>query len=275
MKEDIVAQLATDQKLQVTTDPAASPTGFPFKVLQLDNGKTLSDPEVYKARPRVCNLGYLRQLYLDADGKVGYRCPSECVADFVAKGGDESETFGRKCLCNALCADAGFPQVRYINNPETGEKDLYVEPSLITLGDETNQCKSLAKQKEDGTYGYSAADVVDYLLSDTSKSEGEDLKNTNPVRWGYSSADVAAYLLSGYDAYHTQVRGDVTSLHVELRPPAAGVVARLLSDLNKTKNKAVHPASYGFSETELDLYLLSEFDDFHAHVRENAELVMA
>ena len=97
-KQDILSQLAQHDDLKVFTDPAASPTGFPFKVLELEDGrslKTLSDPEVYNARPRVCNLGYLRSPFVGADGKVGYRCPSEPVADFVAKGGDESETVGR------------------------------------------------------------------------------------------------------------------------------------------------------------------------------------
>lgn len=97
MKQGILAELAQEHKLKVFTDPAASPTGFPFKVLELGDGeaKTLSDPDVYNARPRVCNLGFLRAPYLQPDGKVGYRCPAECVADFVSKGGDETETGGR------------------------------------------------------------------------------------------------------------------------------------------------------------------------------------
>ena len=209
MKQGILAQLATDHELKVLTDPAASPTGFPFKVLQLEDDpaapslKTLSDPEVYNARPRICNLGYLRTPYIKADGKVGYRCPSECVADYVAKGGDADETLGRKCLCNALCADAGFPQVRHITNSQ-GEKNLYVEPSLVTLGDDVNQCASLIKQNADGTFGYSASDVVDYLLSDWKAKKGVDL--VNPARWGYSSTDVANYLLSEFDEFHKQTR---------------------------------------------------------------------
>lgn len=168
IKQRILTELATNtNKLHVFTDPAASPTGFPFKVLEF-NGQTfssLSDPEAYEARPRVCNLGYLRTPYLKANGEVGYRCPAEPVDDYVAKGGDVDETVGRKCLCNALCADAGFPQVRFVVNPVSGERELYVEPSLITTGNDINECKSLLKQNEDGTWGYSANDVVDYLLS--------------------------------------------------------------------------------------------------------------
>eukprot|EP01083_Nonionella_stella_P092523 259041_1 len=211
MKQSILDQLS-QRELKVFTDPAASPTGFPFKVLELDDGgpETLSDPEVYNARPRVCNLGYLRTPYLQPDGKIGYRCPSEKVVDYVAKGGEESATVGRKCLCNALCADAGFPQVRRVVNPETGEKAVYVEPSLITSGDDVNKCASLMKQNEDGTWGYTASDVVDYLLSDWIESQRQVQKDkeerVNPVRWGYSSTEVAGYLLDEWNEYEKQVR---------------------------------------------------------------------
>ena len=173
VKQAILSQVASGRKLKVFTDPAASPTGFPFKVLEVEDDvtsvsplATLSDPEVYNARPRVCNLGYLRVPYLQPNGQVGYKCAAEPIEDYVAKGGEKSATVGRKCLCNALCADAGFPQVRYITNSETGEKEQYVEPGLVTMGDDVNLCAELIKQNEDGTWGYSAGDVIDYLLSE-------------------------------------------------------------------------------------------------------------
>eukprot|EP00970_Alexandrium_tamarense_P009754 scaffold1954_cov146-Alexandrium_tamarense.AAC.23 len=166
VKQEILAEIATGHELKVFTDPAASPTGFPFKVLDVEGIPTLADKEVYDARPRVCNLGYLRQPYLQDNGEVGYRCASEPVNDFIAKGGDAKSTVGRKCLCNALCADAGFPQVRLVTNKETGEKDVFTEPSLITTGDDVNLCKELIRQEEDGTWHYTAGDVVDYLLSE-------------------------------------------------------------------------------------------------------------
>jgi len=99
IKQGILAQLAHNDKLKVFTSPAASPTGFPFKVLELEH-KSLSDPEIYMLRPRVCNLGYLRTPYLQDDGKVGYRCPSEPVEDFVAKGGDKADTCVRRVSFN-------------------------------------------------------------------------------------------------------------------------------------------------------------------------------
>ena len=43
------------------SDWRSSPTGFPFRVLQL-NG-TLSDAETFEARQRVCDLGVLRSAF--------------------------------------------------------------------------------------------------------------------------------------------------------------------------------------------------------------------
>ncbi|HEY5609985.1 MAG TPA: nitronate monooxygenase, partial [Thermoanaerobaculia bacterium] len=80
----------------VFTDPQASPTGFPFKVARLEG--TLSEREVYEMRRRVCDLGFLREAYRNAEGGIGYRCPSEPVDTYVAKGGDLANAVGRKCL---------------------------------------------------------------------------------------------------------------------------------------------------------------------------------
>lgn len=156
--------------LDVYTDPVASPTGFPFKVLDVPG--TLSEKEEYLARPRVCNLGYLRSAFVRPDGKVGYRCPSEPVNEFVKKGGDIEATEGRKCLCNALCADAGYPQVS--PKKREGEATNYVEQPLVTIGDDVNRCRRFMKQDEEsGKWGYSASDVVEYLLSEWEQRQTE------------------------------------------------------------------------------------------------------
>lgn len=148
--------------LEVYTDPVASPTGFPFKVLNLEN--TLAQAEEYQKRPRVCNLGYLRTAYVRDDGKIGYRCPSEPVDAYVKKGGDIEATEGRKCLCNALCSDAGYPQVTKQPGKNNG---IYIEKPLITIGDDVNSCRKLIRFDEaTGRLGYSARDVVDYLVSE-------------------------------------------------------------------------------------------------------------
>ena len=88
----------------VVTDAQASPTGFPFKVAALEG--TLSDPRVYDARPRICDLGYLREAYWTGTG-VDFRCPSEPVSLYLSKGGVDADTCGRKCICNALIANIG------------------------------------------------------------------------------------------------------------------------------------------------------------------------
>jgi NAD(P)H-dependent flavin oxidoreductase YrpB (nitropropane dioxygenase family) len=137
--------------LEVLTDGDASPTGFPFKVAQLDG--TLSDPALRDVRPRLCDLGYLRSPYLKDDGRVGYRCPAEPVDMFVRKGGSADETAGRVCLCNALSADVGLGQARPDGPPER---------ALVTLGDDLTGAGRLAELHPDG---WSADQVLDWLLA--------------------------------------------------------------------------------------------------------------
>ncbi|MCA9266792.1 MAG: nitronate monooxygenase, partial [Planctomycetales bacterium] len=66
---------------EVVTDPLASPTGFPFKVLQVEG--SISDESVYDQRQRVCDLGFLRQAYRKDSGELGWRCPGEPSAAYV------------------------------------------------------------------------------------------------------------------------------------------------------------------------------------------------
>jgi nitronate monooxygenase len=136
---------------QVFTDPLASPTGFPFKVAQLEG--TSSSADVYQERARVCDLGYLREPYVTPEGGMGYRCAAEPVATYVAKGGKIEETVGRKCLCNSLLANVGYPQLR---------NGAIVEPALVTIGDDLN---TVAQFLAPGRESYSVADVVERLLS--------------------------------------------------------------------------------------------------------------
>jgi nitronate monooxygenase len=135
---------------EVLTSAVASPTGFPFKVARLEG--TLSEAEVYAARPRTCDLGYLRTVVRREDGRLAYRCPAEPVADYVRKGGAAEDTVGRLCLCNALLASAGFPQVR---------GDGSVEPPVITMGDDLATVGEFVTL---GRTGYSAAEVIARLV---------------------------------------------------------------------------------------------------------------
>jgi NAD(P)H-dependent flavin oxidoreductase YrpB (nitropropane dioxygenase family) len=136
----------------VFTDPSASPSGYPFKVVGVPG--TVSDPDVYTARTRLCDLGFLRTPYKRPDGSVGYRCPSEPVEAFVRKGGDPAETVGRKCLCNALMATVGLGQVR----------DGVVEAPIVTSGDDLIRVVRTLTAKT-GTDRWRAADVLDYLIA--------------------------------------------------------------------------------------------------------------
>lgn len=136
----------------VFTDPVASPTGFPFKIAELAG--SLSDPKLYASRPRICDLGYLREAYRTELGEVAWRCPAEPVNVYVSKGGAVEDTVGRKCICNALVSTAGHPQIR---------AGKYTELGVVTLGDDLPAVRRLLK--EDGV-DFTAGDVIDDLLSD-------------------------------------------------------------------------------------------------------------
>jgi nitronate monooxygenase len=131
----------------------ASPTGFPFKVGEIQG--TLSDPAHYQQRRRICDLGYLRHLYRRADGTIGYRCPSEPLEQYLRKGGTAEQTLGRKCICNGLPANVGLGQVR-----AEGPNEL----PLVTAGDDLAR---LAQFLAPGCDSYSAADVLHLLLQPT------------------------------------------------------------------------------------------------------------
>jgi nitronate monooxygenase len=135
---------------RVATDPNASPTGFPFKVAQLAG--TVSDNDVYQARPRVCDLGYLREAFRTAEGGIDYRCASEPVTVYLSKGGKLEDSVGRKCICNGLFANINQPQRRGNGRVETG---------VITAGDDL---ASLARFLPADGLRYSAADVVGRLM---------------------------------------------------------------------------------------------------------------
>lgn len=143
---------------RVFTDPVASPAGFPFKVVQLD--ESLSNESNYRARTRVCDLGYLRHAYEKEDGTIGWRCPAEPEEDYLRKGGDLEDTKGRKCICNALMANISLGQV---------QKDGRPEGALVTSGDEV---ADVARLLMNGSLSYTAADVVQYLLQDLMSHDG-------------------------------------------------------------------------------------------------------
>lgn len=152
LKRRVLDAVVAGQKPVVRTDWRASPTGFPFKVVEVDG--TLSDPDVAQARPSVCDLGALRTPYRRPDGQIGYRCPAEPLTQYVErKGGREANTEGRHCLCNGLMAAAGLPQQR---------PHEYQEPALVTAGTDFTAVATIARNHHELPYPADA--VLDYLL---------------------------------------------------------------------------------------------------------------
>ncbi len=131
-------------EVRLRTDPRASPTGYPFKIVHVNGLQQQNDQRI-----RNCDLGYLRVAYRGEDGRVGYRCAAEPVEQYVAKGGDIADTVNRRCLCNGLMANIGLPQTR-----DEGD-----EVPLLTSGDELVSVDSFAR----GRASYTAAEVVEYL----------------------------------------------------------------------------------------------------------------
>jgi nitronate monooxygenase len=148
--KDKVISYSLAERLDVFTDPLASPTGFPFKVARIEN--TNSQTEIFQARVRRCNMGYLRELYKKADGTIDYRCPAEPVDQYLKKGGNENQTIGRKCLCNGLTATIGLGQIGIDGN----------EMPLVTIGDDA---KNISRFVRRGANSFSALDVINTILS--------------------------------------------------------------------------------------------------------------
>ena len=149
-RKQLLDKLKTNS-LEVKTDVLASPTSFPIKIAKLEGHTSTS--EGFAARPKLCDLGYLREAAISETGRTIYRCPSEPDDQFIKKGGAVEDIDGRKCLCNGLMANIGLPQVR---------RDGYVEAPIVTLGSDIEGAKVLLKSHPDG---YGADDAVKWLLS--------------------------------------------------------------------------------------------------------------
>lgn len=147
LKTEVLEHAARDE-VKILTDPRASPTGFPFKVVQW-----AGENEDRPPRERKCDLGYLRESFKRPDGRTDYRCAAEPVEDYVRKGGNIADTVGRRCLCNALTANIGLAQIRGLG---------VTEPPLLTSGDDLETISIFLA----GRTSYTAADVVSYLLGE-------------------------------------------------------------------------------------------------------------
>jgi NAD(P)H-dependent flavin oxidoreductase YrpB (nitropropane dioxygenase family) len=149
--KDAILKESAAGTLRVFTDPKASPTGFPFKLVRMVG--TSADPEVYAQRVRVCDVGLLRQAYSTPEGGTAFRCPAEPVADYVRKGGKAEDAEQRQCLCNGLLAAIGLGQQR---------AEGQIEPPILTAGDDA---QDIAEFLTEGRPGYTAAEVIQRLLA--------------------------------------------------------------------------------------------------------------
>ncbi len=145
-----------DSKMVLTT--LFSPTGFPFKVVQLDG--TLAKEAVYAARLRVCDIGLLQQRGLskpagDGTRRLFQRCPAAPLDDFLSKRGLPLNAGDRRCLCNGLLACVGLGQAG-IQNGEQME-----EPAIVTLG---NHLDGIRRLSRNGQSPYWVRDVVRDIL---------------------------------------------------------------------------------------------------------------
>lgn len=135
-----------------------SPTGFSFKVVQLEG--TLSEQQVFDARRRVCDIGLLQQVGLSRPDEAGerilfQRCAAAPIEGYIDKRGLVRNTEDRRCLCNGLLACVGLGQVRgHHSEPDA-------EPAIVTLGGNLDGVRRLSRQ---GQTHYWAKDVVDDIL---------------------------------------------------------------------------------------------------------------
>jgi len=148
-KDHLRKKIFNGESVTVFTDPVASPSGFPFKVAKVEG--TLFESTIYEARPRKCDLGYLRNVYKGKDGRIGLRCSAEPVNTYLKKDGKIEDTVGKKCLCNGLFSAIGQGQ-----RQENG----YKEAIIFTAGDDLANLNRFFKKD---SYQYSASDVIDYL----------------------------------------------------------------------------------------------------------------
>jgi NAD(P)H-dependent flavin oxidoreductase YrpB (nitropropane dioxygenase family) len=136
--------------LRVETDFEASPTGYPFKLL-LDSQRPDERTQL-RERQRVCDLGYLRQAYVDERGELGFRCPGEPVETYLKKGGTLEETKNKLCLCNGLLATVGLGQ----------RSNTVNELPILTAGEGFREILTYLPAGKDS---YSARDVMERLLA--------------------------------------------------------------------------------------------------------------
>ena len=151
IKNDCIDGIRNDT-LETLTDPLASPAGYPFKMTSLEY--SVANQKTYEDRKRICDLGFVSQVYKRQDGSLGYRCPSEPIEVYVSKGGARNDTIGRKCICNGLAANVGIGLTR---------KNGYAEPPMVCLGKDIANLKPIIKPDSNEI---TAKEVIEYIVGD-------------------------------------------------------------------------------------------------------------
>ncbi|MCC6146290.1 MAG: nitronate monooxygenase [Anaerolineaceae bacterium] len=159
---DKIKRGVKDDELVQTT--LFSPTGYPFKVAQVED--TLAEEKVYNVRRRVCDIHLLQQRGLSkpaADGsrRLFQRCEAAPIKDYVSKRGLLMNTKEKRCLCNGLLSGVGLGQTILTDEGWTEE------PAIITLGNELEGIRRLSRQ---GQSIYWARDVVNDILGEESEA---------------------------------------------------------------------------------------------------------
>lgn len=145
-----VVELSMSGKAEADTDPRISPTGFPFKVLEMAG--TLSYDRAIDARPKRCDSGYLRAAYRKEDGTIGFRCASEPDREFLKKAAMAAKSPAANACATPSPGTIGMAQAN---------KDGYTEKAVVTTGDQVKETRRVPPPR---TTHYSANLVIDYLL---------------------------------------------------------------------------------------------------------------
>lgn len=151
-----VRRLGYNNQLKVATDRRISPTGFYFNWAFVPDAFSEA---LSRLRERICDLGYLRELYKREDGSLGYRCPADVVSTYVQSGGKEADTKDRACICNHLTATIGKAQIRLIDGEWVEEKALV---TFCNAPEITSKFFHALMRNENDTY--TVANAFDYLL---------------------------------------------------------------------------------------------------------------
>ena len=146
LKASVLRHVARGE-VDVYTDPLASPTGFPFKVVRWQE-----DPAEHTDRARVCDLGYLRVAYPREDGRhrlpLRQRAGGRLRAEGWQAGGDRGQ-------------EVPLQRADGEHRHGPGPARRRVEPPLVTSGDDL----VLLGEFLAGRTSYTAADAIEYLLS--------------------------------------------------------------------------------------------------------------